>query len=272
MEKPRDIFTLIKDSWKLFKDNFLLFSKIILVVQVPISIVSFIFTSYYLIYLKDNYLTSFTTSQNDLFNLIEKLKSPLVFIPSIILFVIFILLIIYFTTLSNIALIFAVSKKISNEEVDLKNSYKEAFPLFWSYVWISILVGLAVLGGLILLLIPGIIFAVWFAFVGFVLVLERLKGRKALKRSRELVKGYFWYVLGYTILIYLLVASINWVINIPLSLLSSGIFYINAGSVSLVTANFISGIYGLVTQIVGILGICAFILLFSDLRSIKDKS
>jgi len=48
---------------------------------------------------------------------------------------------------------------------------------------------------MILLIIPGIIFAVWFSFGNYILILGDAKGVNALKTSKALVKGYFWPVL-----------------------------------------------------------------------------
>lgn len=45
------------------------------------------------------------------------------------------------------------------------------------------------LGGFLLLIIPGIIFAVWFSLAEFVLIAEDLRGMDALLKSREYVKG-----------------------------------------------------------------------------------
>jgi hypothetical protein len=75
--------------------------------------------------------------------------------------------------------------------------------------------GLAVSIGLLLLIIPGLVFSIWFAFVPFVVTLEKRSGRAALGRSRELVQGNFWRVLfGYIVLCFvplyvILIAAIN---------------------------------------------------------------
>ena len=54
----------------------------------------------------------------------------------------------------------------------------------------------------------------------FVLVNENLKGTAALKRSKQLVKGYFWPVLGRFLLLALIAIGLSFVIT-PLSLLFS---------------------------------------------------
>lgn len=55
--------------------------------------------------------------------------------------------------------------------------------------------------GYILFVVPGIIFSIWFAFVMYVLLLEDIGSFKALGRSRELVKGFWWTVFARLLLI-----------------------------------------------------------------------
>ncbi|MEX2253417.1 MAG: hypothetical protein WD649_04640 [Thermoleophilaceae bacterium] len=49
--------------------------------------------------------------------------------------------------------------------------------------------------GFLLLVLPGVLFATWYALVAPVLEIERLPLRAAFARSRELVRGHFWVVL-----------------------------------------------------------------------------
>jgi len=60
---------------------------------------------------------------------------------------------------------------------------------FWSVLWLSVLTGFVVWGGLVLLLVPGIIVATYIALSQIVLATEGSKGMSALLRSRELVYG-----------------------------------------------------------------------------------
>jgi hypothetical protein len=71
----------------------------------------------------------------------------------------------------------------------------------------SVLVGSVLLAllvsivGLIALVVPGIIMLVWFQFVGQVVVLEHLDFGVALRRCRELVRGSWWRVLGWIVVV-----------------------------------------------------------------------
>jgi len=69
-------------------------------------------------------------------------------------------------------------------------------------------VALCVLGAL-LLLVPGLVLTVRYAFVVPVAVLERLSGWQALRRSRELGKGYFRRIFGIIFLSYAVVFVVS---------------------------------------------------------------
>lgn len=62
-------------------------------------------------------------------------------------------------------------------------------------ILVAVLQFLAVFGGFILLIVPGILFAVWFAFAQMAVMLEKKQGVQALSYSRSLVRGRFFQVL-----------------------------------------------------------------------------
>ncbi len=100
------------------------------------------------------------------------------------------------------ALLYAI--KDSEEGIGMREAYRRGWDKILSYWWVTILAVCIILGGLFLLIIPGIIFAVWFSFALFVLVSEDTKGMNALLKSREYVRGkwwgVFWRLLSITIL------------------------------------------------------------------------
>jgi MFS family permease len=60
--------------------------------------------------------------------------------------------------------------------------------LFWGVFLALLLTGLATLGGLVLLIIPGLLFLVWFSLAVSARVLGDFPGRKALSESRRLMQ------------------------------------------------------------------------------------
>jgi hypothetical protein len=111
------------------------------------------------------------------------------------------------------ATIRAAAQASLGEPVDIEASYKWGFGRFGSVLLISILVGLAVLGGLILLIIPGIIFAIMFSVSIPALVVENRKGTEAMGRSWNLVKGHFWHALVVILVAGILTAIVSGIIQ-----------------------------------------------------------
>jgi hypothetical protein len=81
-------------------------------------------------------------------------------------------------------------------------------------LWVSLLAGLGILAGLVLLLVPGIYLAICWSVAVPVLLGENLRGRAALSRSRQLVRGRFWPCLGVLLLTMLLAAILAFVFEL----------------------------------------------------------
>jgi len=77
---------------------------------------------------------------------------------------------------------------------------RKAWSLFFPLIWISILTGLAVLGGMILLILPGIWLGVSFMFARLFLIEDNVRGVQSLSASRALVKGRWWPVFWRTVI------------------------------------------------------------------------
>jgi len=89
--------------------------------------------------------------------------------------------------LTNGALIQAVARFYLNQPVTAIEAMRHAFARLAPLVWTSILAMLAIFGGFLLFVIPGIYFAIWFGLSQHVVVLEGLGGPAALGRSKRLV-------------------------------------------------------------------------------------
>jgi hypothetical protein len=82
-------------------------------------------------------------------------------------------------------------------------------PVFWPLVGVSILFGLGVGLGFILLIIPGLFLLVIWSVVAPVTVLERPGVFHAFGRSRALVRGNGWNVFGVIVLVFLAVVVVS---------------------------------------------------------------
>jgi hypothetical protein len=94
-------------------------------------------------------------------------------------------------------------------------TFKFAVSRIHSILWISILSGLAILLGFVLLIVPGVILLVRWFFGSTVFVIEGRKGSKALGRSWGLAQGHFWKVLGTFLLASIMAAVVQGILSIP---------------------------------------------------------
>lgn len=94
-------------------------------------------------------------------------------------------------------------------------------PVFWPLVGVSILFGITVAIGFVLLIVPGLVLMVIWCVVAPVTVLERPGVLAAFSRSRELVRGNGWSVFGVIVLVFVIVFLISIAAGIAASGLGS---------------------------------------------------
>ncbi|MBI5187560.1 MAG: pilus assembly protein PilP [Nitrospirae bacterium] len=111
-----------------------------------------------------------------------------------------------------IALIYAI--KDSDEGIGIKESYRKGWHKILSFWWVSFLLAFILIGGFILI-VPGIIFAIWFSLSVFVLIAEDIKGMDALLKSREYVKGRWGSVFWRFLFIVLISMIIMIILSVP---------------------------------------------------------
>lgn len=120
---------------------------------------------------------------------------------------------------ASIALIYAVPR-----DVTIPEAYKFAFRKVFSFVWIGILNTLMVLGGTLLIIIPGIVFWAWFIFAGYILVHEDLHGMAAMMRSKAYVRNYWWPVFGRVAFLVFVTIGIAFVVG---AIMGTGTLFFN---------------------------------------------
>lgn len=98
---------------------------------------------------------------------------------------------------------------------------------FWRYLWGSILYGLIVLGGFLLLVAPGVIWSLRFSFYTYFIIDRKMTAMEALKASYHLTAGKTVDLIGLSfILLFLLVSGflaliVGLYVAIPLTMLAS---------------------------------------------------
>ncbi|MFO0809516.1 MAG: hypothetical protein U0746_12895 [Gemmataceae bacterium] len=114
--------------------------------------------------------------------------------------------------IATAAFVYVVAQEYVDRQVTMGQALSAAMGRFGPLIVTSLLGGLLIGLGLLACVIPGIYLSVIWAFIGQTVVLEKLMGMEALKRSSSLVQGFFWRVLG----ILVLVGAINFIVQLLL--------------------------------------------------------
>lgn len=83
---------------------------------------------------------------------------------------------------------------VADETLLLRDALEQGKGMVLSLIWIGLLSAFIIGGGYLLLVLPGIVFTVWFCFTQFILVSDDLRGMDALLKSREYVRGEWFNV------------------------------------------------------------------------------
>jgi uncharacterized membrane protein len=113
--------------------------------------------------------------------------------------------------------------RISNNETPKFTDVFQEYKLFWKYLGVSILHGLVIIGGLILLIIPGIIWAVRFSFAPLILVDTSMGPIASMKESYAITRDNFWPLLLFWLAIGILnifgfiIFGVGLLVSVPIS-------------------------------------------------------
>jgi hypothetical protein len=91
--------------------------------------------------------------------------------------------------LTNGAMVYAIANVYLDQPISVGKAFARVLKRLFGMIGTYLLVGLAIMGGLLLCIVPGILAILWFMLATQVVVIEGLSGFAALKRSRELMKG-----------------------------------------------------------------------------------
>jgi uncharacterized membrane protein len=107
----------------------------------------------------------------------------------------------------------------------------EEYRIFWRYLGTSILSFFAILGGFILLIVPGVFWAIRFSFAPLIVVDTKMDPVASMKESYAITKGnfwklfLFWVVIGLINLIGAIPFGIGLLVTVPVSTLASIYIY-----------------------------------------------
>jgi hypothetical protein len=199
--RPLSLGEILDVSIKICVAHWRTLLKAVLVVVVPVQIVSTILTADYTVSSFD--LSSSKTSQQTIDELNQYLGglaiSGLLQLCAVLL--------------ATAACFRAIAQAYLGETTDWRSSLSFALHLAPSLLLLTVLYVLGVLIGTAFFIVPGIWLYVAWAFAMPVLLVEGLRGNKALRRSFELVKGRWWRTFGVIAVGFILAGIISTVVQ-----------------------------------------------------------
>jgi hypothetical protein len=104
-------------------------------------------------------------------------------------------------------------------DLSIGETVSAATPYIWSVAGASILAGIAITIGLVLIIVPGLwLITIWAVIIPCI-VIERSGALASFGRSRQLVKGHGWHVFGTLVLVFIIMIVVNIVLGIIFSAL-----------------------------------------------------
>lgn len=211
--KRFSIKEMFEFSWKFFTKNWQELLTLIVVVYLPFTIAYAWLTSWMASYAED--LTKQGVSGS----------FPSISIGLILGIIIAYIAIIIVMTLMSMAATIFVADRIAGKMTTWQDSYSRALKRLPIAIGTMLLMGVLLLLLTFLLVIPAIIFSVFWTFAIYVVTLKDMAWMAALRDSKKIVQGRWWTVVGYSI-VFAVIASlvgsaISLVVSIPFMLLKN---------------------------------------------------
>lgn len=122
---------------------------------------------------------------------------------------------VYFYIRTFMSIFILIKKNYKGEALDI---FKSTIKPFWPYLGLSLLSSLFIMLWSLLLIVPAIIFSVYYSLVPYVFFFENKHGLAAIRRSVRLIKGNWWRVLGRILFLYLIIFGFIYIISWPIYL------------------------------------------------------
>src|ERR1700733_13246795 len=99
-------------------------------------------------------------------------------------------------------------------DLSMGGTVSAATPHIWTGAAASILAGIAITIGLILIIVPGLWLITIWAVIIPVIVIERSGALASFGRSRQLVRGHGWHVFGTLVLVFVILIVVDIVLGV----------------------------------------------------------
>jgi len=186
--EPMSIGRILDQAFRIYKNNFIRFITIVAVIQIPISLLAVLTR---ILFVQQEFAGEAVTIMVTLGNLV------------------LIFLMVLGQTLCSGALTRSVAESYLGNDMSVGQAYRHVLPKFLTLILASILVSLCVGVGFLMLVVPGVIFSLWFALTTPAIIMEDLGATRGMSRSRALVKGNLGKVFVVGLLVFLLMMAIT---------------------------------------------------------------
>lgn len=183
---------VISKTWKVFSGNFKEILCIILIVYIPVNI---------LLYLSSINVSSFDSLRTHL-RILQLLEALIGIIAAM-------------------AIIFITAEAINGGKLRVGQALGKAMGRWGPMVITNILMGIILIFLFILFIVPGIIWMVYYTFKDQVVALRGIKNKEALDYTKYIVKGNWWRVIGYSLVITLIPVVIAFPLSLSVSILTN---------------------------------------------------
>ncbi len=190
---------IISKSWEMFTKNFQKILIITLIIYIPLNIILEL------------------TPADDSFEGIMMYMRAMQLLEGI------------FGILATIAIAFLVKASLDNKEITWQESFKLAVNKWLKALGTNLIAGILLVGLFILLIVPGVIFSIYWIFILYVVLFTDKWGFEAMKESKQLVQNRWWKTFGYSIVFGILTILVGAIAATPLYFMPENIFFYVAG-------------------------------------------
>lgn len=202
--RPRTVGVILTDAFDVYRRSFLVLVSIVAAVVVPLTLLQ-----YYLVR-EVVALDGIVSEQGEL--VVDSRELWRILVGGLVLGAIGFVV----TQLAAGAATHAVVSTMVGTVPSVGSSYGAAFSRLGALLVVALLTGLAVVGGFLLLIVPGFIVLVRLIVGVPAVVVEAKRGTEALSRSWALTRGHGWRIFGAMLVVLIVVGIFNGILTGPL--------------------------------------------------------
>lgn len=191
---------MIKESWGIYKKLWKEFISVMLWAT-AYSIIPFLII---FVFLAITYAVNYAKG--------TEVSAPFLIIQVLVSFI-GVLLVMYFGFRGMIGQ-YILIKNIGSE-IRPRQAFKESKQYVWTLIVASLAAGVLIILGYIIFIVPGIILQIWYSLTAFVIIFEGKKAFESLRRSKSLVKGYWWTTFARLLLWGIFTTVVTYIISAP---------------------------------------------------------